>query len=134
MTGPRMVIADDDVDMRRWLRVVLRPLDAVVHEVASGAELLRALAESPFDVVISDVWMPPPDGISAAAAARAAGILTPFIVITACTNAQVRHDAERVPSTTLLQKPLDESEFDDADADEDDDDTDANDELDDTPD
>ena len=110
MARARIIIADDDVEIRRWLRVVLRPLNADVVEVGSGAELLLALAESPFDVVISDVWMPPPDGIQAAAAARTAGISTPFIVITSCTNARVRSDAERIPGTTLLYKPLDHDE------------------------
>ena len=53
-------------------------------------------------------WMPPPDGISAAATARTSGIVTPFIVITSCTSTQVRKDADRISDTTLLYKPLDQ--------------------------
>jgi CheY-like chemotaxis protein len=108
-TAPRIAIADDDIDMRQWLQMVLRPMGAVVEEVEDGAELLDALAaaeEHPFDLVITDVYMPMPSGAHVVAMARTAGFTTPFLVITSFANDELRASLGRLERTRLLEKPL----------------------------
>jgi DNA-binding NtrC family response regulator len=102
----RLLIADDDLEMRSWLRAVLACRGAEVSEVESGAELLRALSEDgPFDLVVTDVRMSWASGVQALAMARTAGMHTPFVVITAYADDAVRTAADAL-GAALLEKPF----------------------------
>ena len=60
----RVLIADDEPEMRRWL---LRALEFLGHEadaVGDGEELLRRAGNFQPDVVISDIGLPGRNGIS----------------------------------------------------------------------
>lgn len=63
----RVVLVDDDVLVRQWLRVLLESHDdlAVVGEAADGAEAERLALDDHPDVVVMDVRMPGTDGIAA---------------------------------------------------------------------
>ena len=105
--GPRILIADDDADMRSWLKAALAAIDARVSEAATGWQLLDALADGPtVDLVITDVFMPLPNGMSAAGMARAAGIRVPIIILTASLDERLRAGAEQLADTVLLRKPI----------------------------
>lgn len=61
--SPKILVADDDDDLRR---MVLRFLDRggyEVSEVKSGRDALAAALTQQFDLVITDVYMPNMDGI-----------------------------------------------------------------------
>jgi response regulator NasT len=63
----RVVVADDEPDMREYFQRVLRRLGHDVVGVASdGLELLRICEEVQPDLVVSDIKMPGKDGIDAA--------------------------------------------------------------------
>lgn len=112
--APRIALADDDIEMRQWLRAVLTPLGADIEEAADGSDLLHLLAAAEkrrFDLVITDVYMPTPSGTSVVAMARAAGFMTPFIVITSYPSEHIRRVVGRLRQTTLLVKPLERDEF-----------------------
>jgi CheY-like chemotaxis protein len=103
----RLAIADDDGEMRAWLRLALRPLTASVVEVGSGVALLDVISEQgPFDAVITDVRMPGPSGLNVIAMARTAGLETPFLVITAFPDAAVYRLVDRLSATEILAKPF----------------------------
>ncbi|MBI5480891.1 MAG: response regulator, partial [Deltaproteobacteria bacterium] len=96
----------DEEDMREWLRLVLAPLRAEIREAASGGELLRVLASDPLpDLVITDVRMPPPDGLEVLARVRARGSSVPFLVISAFADEAVRAEAAR-HGAEVLAKPF----------------------------
>ncbi|MFI5910118.1 SpoIIE family protein phosphatase [Dactylosporangium sp. NPDC051541] len=68
--GPRVLVVDDNADMREYIRRVLGA-DYQVVEAADGVEALRRLrAEAP-DLVLTDVMMPNLDGFGLIAAIRA---------------------------------------------------------------
>jgi DNA-binding response OmpR family regulator len=84
------MVLDEDVEMRRFLRIWL---ESHGHEVAfdagSGHVGLAAIAREPelFDVVISDLRLPIADGLEVLAGARAlAGPRGPVPVILASRN------------------------------------------------
>jgi diguanylate cyclase (GGDEF)-like protein len=59
MTGaPRILIADDDADLREILRAVLEPAGYAVSEASDGERALRLVQEAPPDLVILDYMMP----------------------------------------------------------------------------
>ena len=58
----RVLLADDNADMRGYLQRLLQP-GYEVTAVADGQEALDAVRAQPFDLVISDVMMPGLDGL-----------------------------------------------------------------------
>jgi two-component system response regulator MprA len=79
----RVLVVDDDRDVRESLR---RALDYAGYEVATaenGLDALKAVARSPVDLIILDVLMPMLDGLGACQALRNRGDDTPVLVLTA---------------------------------------------------
>jgi DNA-binding NtrC family response regulator len=56
------LVVDDDAALRRAIVRMLRPADVVA--VMSAEDALRALAESPFDAVLTDFGIEPTDGVT----------------------------------------------------------------------
>ena len=112
--GPRVIVADDDPALREWLRLLLRPLQAQIREASGGLELLDLLAaDEPYDLVITDVRMPGPNGLQVVAMARTAGLVAPFLVITAFPDDDVRRSLQAA-GAELLAKPFTPAELRDA--------------------
>ena len=60
----RILVVDDEPDIRTLLRIALERVDEFeVVVVASGPEALTELTTSPFDAVLLDVMMPGMDGL-----------------------------------------------------------------------
>src|SRR5262245_44949775 len=62
----RILVVDDDADLRRLIGEFLAGHGYQVQQVASAAEMQRVIDASPPDLVILDVMMPGEDGLSAA--------------------------------------------------------------------
>ncbi len=67
---PRVLLADDNADMREYLQRLLQG-SYQVTAVADGQAALDAVRAQPFDLVISDVMMPGLDGLQLVGALRA---------------------------------------------------------------
>jgi CheY-like chemotaxis protein len=103
----RFLIADDDREMRRVIRDMLRSTGAEIREAANGEDLLGYLARGePFDLVITDVRMPNITGLQVVMMARTAGYQIPFILITAFGDEEVRAALGRVEKAWMLDKPF----------------------------
>jgi len=80
----RIAVADDDPMIRRVVGLVLNSVGFSTVEAETGAALLTLLVEAgPFDVIIADMNMPRLSGVAVARLVRAAGLPTPFIIMTA---------------------------------------------------
>ncbi|WP_345286723.1 SpoIIE family protein phosphatase [Streptomyces gulbargensis] len=66
----RVLIADDNADMREYLMRLLTGAGYQVHAVADGMEALDSVRLQPPDLVVSDVMMPRLDGLALVAALR----------------------------------------------------------------
>ncbi|MGW4593556.1 response regulator [Amycolatopsis thermoflava] len=67
MTGPRVVIADDQALVRTGFRMILASGGVdVVGEAADGAEAVATVRDLEPDVVLMDIRMPAMDGLEAA--------------------------------------------------------------------
>ncbi|AUB39750.1 DNA-binding response regulator, OmpR family, containings REC and winged-helix [Nostoc flagelliforme CCNUN1] len=62
LTGIRLLIVDDDEDIRDFLGFVLEQAGAEVCIVTSAIEALQAVEQSPPDILLSDIGMPEMDG------------------------------------------------------------------------
>ena len=56
--GNRVLLVDDDQDVREVLSYALRLGGLLVSEAGNGAEALALFSENPFDLVITDFEMP----------------------------------------------------------------------------
>ena len=79
----KILIIEDDRELRRLFAHVLLKNGFTVREVANGQEALDAMAEEFFDLAISDVMMPVMDGYTFVRTLRENGNNTPVMMITA---------------------------------------------------
>jgi two-component system, OmpR family, response regulator MprA len=79
----RLLVVDDDPDVRDSLRRALGYAGYTVATAANGADALSSLSRSPADLVILDVLMPMLDGFDTCRALRERGNTTPVLVLTA---------------------------------------------------
>ncbi|MBE6780102.1 MAG: response regulator transcription factor [Clostridia bacterium] len=79
----KILIAEDDRELRRLFAHVLIKNGYTVKEVANGEEALNAIDTEYFDLIISDIMMPVMDGYEFVRLLREAGNTTPVLMITA---------------------------------------------------
>ena len=79
----KILIAEDDQELRQLFAHVLRKNGYQVEGVSNGQEALDALDNTYFDLIISDVMMPQMDGYTLVSQLREAGINTPVLMVTA---------------------------------------------------
>ncbi|HEY7260307.1 MAG TPA: response regulator transcription factor [Trebonia sp.] len=79
----RLLVVDDDPDVRDSLRRALGYAGYAVATAANGADALSSLSRSPADLVILDVLMPMLGGLDTCRALRERGNSTPVLVLTA---------------------------------------------------
>ena len=60
--SPIVLVVDDEVQIRRFLRTGFELNGFVVHEAATGSEAIRAATLRPIDIVIVDLGLPDMDG------------------------------------------------------------------------
>ena len=108
-----VLVAEDDADMRALVSDCLRREGYHVRELPSATELLIwiAMTASPQgpaslpDLIVSDIRMPAMSGLQMLRGIRAAGWVTPVILMTAFGDAATREAAESL-GAVLLDKPL----------------------------
>ena len=79
----KILIAEDDQELRGLFAHVLRKNEYQVAGVANGAEALEALEREYYDLIISDIMMPVMDGYTLVRRLREEGDRTPVLMITA---------------------------------------------------
>lgn len=80
--GERILIVDDEENVRLLIRRILESKGYVIVEAGNGVEALMLLdsAKPPFDLVVSDMVMPQMDGFTLFRAARDKQFEIPFIL------------------------------------------------------
>ncbi len=104
---PRVLLADDNADMRSHVRGLLEPRFAVTA-VADGAAALAAAVAEPPDVVLTDVMMPRLDGFGLLAGLRAdeRTRTVPVIIISARAGEEAVIDGVIAGADDYLAKPF----------------------------
>lgn len=62
LAGLRILVVDDELDTRELLTFVLEQHGAIAEAAASAEQALKAVAQSSFDLLLSDIGMPEQDG------------------------------------------------------------------------
>jgi CheY-like chemotaxis protein len=104
---PRVVIAEDDDDMRTVLCELVAGLNVDISPASSGGDLILLLTDDrPVDLLITDVRMPWMTGFQVALSARNSGLGIPIIVVTAFPDDTLRAQVERLGGAVLQAKPF----------------------------
>ncbi|WP_158623258.1 ATP-binding protein [Corallococcus sp. CA053C] len=104
---PRILLADDNADMRDYVRRLLERRYQVTA-VPNGAEALRSARESRPDLVLSDVMMPVMDGIELVQQLRADESLRtlPVILLSARAGEEATASGLELGADDYLTKPF----------------------------
>jgi two-component system response regulator (stage 0 sporulation protein F) len=107
--GARVLVVDDDPDMRALLASRLERAGCLAHEAASGIEAQAILASrgpaDSVDLLLIDLRMPGSSGIQVLRALRAAHQLPPAILMTAFAEPDVHAEALAL-GIHILDKPF----------------------------
>ena len=103
---PRLLVVDDDRDLRDSLRQALGYAGYAVATAANGAEALSAVALAPVDLIILDVLMPMLNGLDTCRALRGRGDATPVLVLTARDTIDDRVAGLEAGADDYLVKPF----------------------------
>jgi len=103
---PRLLVVDDDRDVRDSLHRALGYAGFAVATVANGAEALAWVARSPVDLIILDVLMPMLDGLETCKALRGRGDSTPVLMLTARESIDDRVTGLAAGADDYLVKPF----------------------------
>lgn len=102
---PRVLVVDDDRDMRELLEDMLDSLNISAHVVASAEEALKALEHAqPFDIMITDHQMPEMLGTELALSVTARYPTLPVVLMTAYRDDAVTRS--EVTFFRMLDKPV----------------------------
>ncbi len=79
----KILIAEDDRELRKLFSRVLTKNGYTVKEVSDGQEALDALENDYYDLILSDIMMPVMDGYELVRLLRETGNTTPVLMVTA---------------------------------------------------
>ena len=83
MAGERLLLVDDEDNLRSMLEAALRHLGFEVESAATGREALAAAVSDPPAVIVLDVMLPDLDGFEVCRRLRTEGSRTPVVFLTA---------------------------------------------------
>ncbi|WP_298834198.1 sigma-54 dependent transcriptional regulator [uncultured Piscinibacter sp.] len=101
-----VLVVDDEPAVRQVLAAAIGKAGYAVDTAASASEALARLDKSPYDVVLSDVFMPVTDGIELLKQARARGHAATFIMVTAFASVDSAIDAIKAGAWDYITKPV----------------------------
>ena len=106
MAGGKILLAEDDNDMRRFLSKALQNAGYDVSSFDNGLSAYNRLREEPFELLLTDIVMPEMDGIELA---RRATELDPDIkvmFITGFAAVALNPDNKAPKQAKILSKPF----------------------------
>jgi PAS domain S-box-containing protein len=105
---PRIALADDNADMRAYLRRLLETAGYCVDVFANGAAALAACTVAPPDLIVTDIMMPELDGVALLQRLRADSRTRaiPVILVSARAGEEARVEGLRAGADDYITKPF----------------------------
>ena len=109
----RLLVVDDNADLREYMGRILRAAGHDVRTAADGEAALAAARAEPPDLVLSDVMMPRLDGFGLLRELRADPLLcdTPVLMLSARAGEEARVDGIEQGADDYLTKPFSSREL-----------------------
>lgn len=107
MSAPRILVVDDEPDIRQLLKEILEDEGYGVEVAADAAGARRARRGQRPDLVLLDIWMPDLDGISLLKEWREGGGLPgPVIMMSGHGTVETAVEATRLGAYDFIEKPI----------------------------
>lgn len=106
----RILVVDDEIELRQLLRIYLQQEDYNIDEAANGKEAYDKILENDYDLMILDVMMPIMDGWETIENVRRISNI-PILLLTAKASVEDKVSGLTVGADDYLVKPFDESEL-----------------------
>jgi DNA-binding response OmpR family regulator len=103
---PRVLVIDDQKDVRAMVAIVLRVNHYDVVEAESGAAGLKAFGENAFDAAIVDIFLADTSGVDVMAAIRERFPAFPIVAVSGMTALDFVSEAPGLANVVCLQKPF----------------------------
>lgn len=108
---PRILVLDDEAELRALLERYLGSQGFAVRQVANAAQLDKLLAREPYDALVLDLMLPDEDGLAICRRLRAAGENLPILMLTARGDAVDRIIGLETGADDYLAKPFEPREL-----------------------
>jgi DNA-binding response OmpR family regulator len=105
MNQPRVLIVDDEENIRFILERTLKREGYVIETAEEGAQAIEKLKEGNFDLVLLDLYMEPVGGLQVLEAVRELGSNIVVIILTAHSSVESAVEALRLGAFDYLFKP-----------------------------
>ena len=106
MTKTRVLIVDDEPNIRDLLATSLRFAGFDIQTAANGTAAVAAVTESEPDIILLDVMLPDMNGFSVTKKLRSAGIQAPILFLTARDEVEDKITGLTVGGDDYLTKPF----------------------------
>ena len=100
-----LLVADDDAEFRRTLRLVLEP-HVELCEAACGEEAVEIVRTRKVDLVLLDMHMQALSGLDTLRLLKSLRAALPCIIITASFTDELRRSAAEADAFSVLKKPV----------------------------
>ena len=102
----RIILAEDDNDMRRFLVKALEKAGHQVTSFAEGASAFEEIKQATFDLLLTDIVMPEMDGIELARRAAELDPSLKIMFITGFAAVALHPDSKAPKDAKVLSKPF----------------------------
>ena len=102
----RILIVDDEPNIRLTFRMALETSGYAVDEAASANEAVAALSTGKYDLVILDLRLGEASGLDVLAQMQSAAVLTPCVIVTAYGSVRSAVAAMKLGAIDFLEKPI----------------------------
>jgi two-component system cell cycle response regulator CpdR len=106
VTMAKIILAEDDDDMRRFLVKALEKAGHKVTPFAEGASAFEEIKQNNFDLLLTDIVMPQMDGIELARRAAELDPSLKIMFITGFAAVALHPDSKAPKDAKVLSKPF----------------------------
>jgi DNA-binding NtrC family response regulator len=107
MSTARILVVDDEADIRGLVREILTEEGYAVDVAANAAEARAACAREAPDLVLLDIWMPDTDGISLLREwQQSQSLSAPVVMMSGHGTVETAVEATRLGAVDYVEKPL----------------------------
>ncbi|UCF58211.1 MAG: sigma-54-dependent Fis family transcriptional regulator [Deltaproteobacteria bacterium] len=110
VAGKRVLIVDDEENMRHMLQVMLNKAGYVAETAADGAQGLDLMSKKDFDFILCDLKMPNMDGMTFLKKSRGGHPEQTFIMMSAYGTIDTALDAIKIGAYDYISKPFKQDE------------------------